>query len=150
MAKWKMLRIAGTLGIAAAAILGMTGCGNAKSNKTVVEIVSYKQEAVKFFDSLEEQFNAQHDDIELKITSPNDAITVLKTRFIREDYPDIIAIGGEYNYSSFLDSDILMDVSDYKGLSEIKESYLQMDENLEFVPTEGTYGVPYMANASGV
>ena len=51
-----------------------------------------------YFDELEEEFNASHDDIHLTIESPNDAATILKTRFIREDYPDIIGIGGDINY----------------------------------------------------
>ena len=38
------------------------------------------------------------------------------TRFIREDNPDIIGIGGEVSYSNFIDSDMLMDISDYKKI----------------------------------
>ncbi len=148
-AKGKFIKMC--LGITmAAAMLSMTACQKKTSDKRTIEIVSYKQEAVKYFDALEKKFNEEHDDIELKISSPNDAMTVLKTRFIREDYPDIIAIGGEYNFSSFLDAEILQDVSDYKGISDIKESYITMDENLEFVPTDGTYGLPYMANGAGI
>lgn len=60
-------------------------------------------------------------------------MTVLKTRFIREDNPDIIGIGGDVNYSNFIDSDMLMDISDYKGLEDIKEAYKEIDKNLEFV-----------------
>ncbi len=138
--------------IAAAAAALLSGCGSGKeaSGKTVVEIVQYKPEAVKAFEALEEKFNSTHDDIELVIDSPNDAMTILKTRFIREDYPDIIGIGGDINYSNFLDSDMLMDISDYAGLADIKESYLRIDKELEFVPEEGVYAVPYMANAAGV
>ena len=102
------------------------------------------------FEQLEQQFNETHDDILLKIESPNDAMTILKTRFTREDYPDIIGIGGDINYSYFVDAEILADVSDYEGLSTIKSSYVDILEGLEFVPTEGTYGVPYAANAAGV
>lgn len=139
------------IGAAAMAVL-LTGCGAKKeaSGKTVVEIVQYKPEAVKAFEALQEKFNETHDDIELKIDSPNDAMTILKTRFIREDYPDIIGIGGDINYSNFLDSDMLMDISDYEGLKDIKESYLRTDKELEFVPMDGTYAVPYMANAAGI
>ena len=77
-------------------------------------------------------------------------MTVLKTRFIREDNPDIIGIGGDVNYSNFIDSDMLMDISDYKGLEDIKEAYKEIDKNLEFVPQKGTYAVPYVANAAGI
>lgn len=120
------------------------------SGVTEITIVQYKREAVDYFDRLEDEFNATHEDIHLTIESPNDAMTILKTRFIRENYPDIIGIGGDANYSNFVDSDILMDVSDYEGLSRVKQSYIDILEGLEFVPTEGTYGVPYVANAAGV
>ena len=77
-------------------------------------------------------------------------MTILRTRFIREDYPDIIGIGGDINYSYFVDAEILADVSDYAGLQNIKQAYRDIDEALELVPTEGTYAVPYVANAAGV
>ena len=91
----------------------LTGCGkNNKDGKTVIELVQYKPEATSYFEEVEERFNASHDDIELKISSPNDAMTVLKTRFVREDNPDIIGIGGDINYSNFIDADMLMDISE--------------------------------------
>jgi raffinose/stachyose/melibiose transport system substrate-binding protein len=116
----------------------------------VIELVQYKPEAVNAFEQLEEKFNAEHDDIELKIDSPNDAMTILKTRFIREDNPDIIGIGGDINYSNFLDAEMLMDISDFDGLSDIKENYLQTNKDLEYIPMDGVYAVPYVANAAGV
>lgn len=146
--KNKMLLLAGVLLLGS---LSLAGCGNeAKQGKTVIELVHYKPEAVSYFEEVEKKFNESHEDIVLKISSPNDAMTVLKTRFIREDNPDIIGIGGEFNYSNFVDADMLMDVSDFEGLDDIKQNYLDINENLEFVPTEGTYGVPYMANAAGI
>ena len=102
------------------------------------------------FEQLEEEFNRTHDNIHLTIESPSEAMTILKTRFIREDYPDIIGIGGEINYSYFVQSDILADISDYPGLASIQPAYVDILEGLEFVPTEGTYGVPYVANSAGV
>lgn len=134
-----------------AASAALSGCGsNGGNGKVRVEIVQYKPEAVKAFEQLEEKFNATHDDIELVIDSPNDAMTIIKTRFIREDYPDIIGIGGDINYSNFLDSDMLMDISDYEGLKNIKDSYMRNAKELEFIPYDGVYTIPYMANAAGV
>lgn len=135
--------------VAAMAVAG--GCGNsAGDGKIEVEIVQYKPEAANYFTAVEEEFNATHDDIRLKISSPNDAMTILKTRFIREDYPDIIGIGGDINYSYFMDAQILEDISDYEGLANINQGYLDIDEALKFVPIEGTYAVPYVANAAGI
>ena len=129
----------------------LPGCGSDEnSGKTEIEILQYKPEAATYFDQVEDQFNATHDDIHLTISSPNDATTILRTRFIREDYPDIIGIGGDINYSYYLDADILADVSDYPGLADVKESYIDILEALEITPKDGTYGVPYVANAAGI
>ena len=43
-----------------------------------------------------------------------------------------------------------MDISDFDGLADIKGNYLTICENLKFIPTEGTYSVPYVANAAGI
>ena len=144
----KYLSVLLTASMGCAAVL--SGCGDPYGGKTHIEIINYKQEATDYFDALEEEFNATHDDIVLTIDSPNDASTILRTRFIREDYPDIIGIGGDINYSYYIEAEILADVSDYPGLENIKQSYLDIGEALEIVPTDGVYGVPYAANAAGI
>ena len=135
----------------AAAAMAVQGCGASSDDQKIeIEIVQYKPEAANYFKLVEEEFNASHDDIHLTISSPNDATTILKTRFIREDYPDIIGIGGDINYSYFVDAEILADVSDYEGMQSINQGYLDIAEALELVPTDGTYIIPYVANAAGV
>ena len=135
-------------------LLGTTafiGCGQEISNNVIeVEMVSYKPESVAAFEEIQKKFNESHDNIHLTINSPNEAMTILKTRFIKEDYPDIIAIGGDVNYSNFLDANLFMDVSDFEGVKNIKQSYLDMEKELEFTPHEGIYGLPYAANAAGI
>ena len=149
MKKKKVISTVLAVSMLAAVIL--PGCGSDEnSGKTEIEILQYKPEAATYFDQVEEQFNATHDDIHLTISSPNDASTIMRTRFIREDYPDIIGIGGDINYSYYVDADILADVSDYEGLSDVKQSYIDILENLEITPKDGTYGVPYVANAAGI
>ena len=136
---------------AAAAGLMLAGCVNEGADgKIEVEIVSYKQEAVSIFEQLQEQFNAAHDDIRLTINSPADAVTIMKTRFVREDYPDVIGIGGDADYANFVDSSILADVSDYEGMSNVNEAYQNILKSVTYVPMDGIYGVPYVANAAGM
>ena len=144
--------VAFTTSIAAlASAFSMTGCSmQSKSEKTVITMIQYKPEAVKAFEAMEERFNATHDDIELKIESPNEAMTILKTRLIKEDYPDIIGIGGDINYSNFLDAELFMDISDFEGVDDIKSAYMQIEEDLEFIPQDGVYALPYVANAAGI
>ena len=153
---WNMSKkgIVRNISLMLAAVLGTVnfgGCGEeASSDRAEVEMVCYKPEAVKAFEKIEARFNETHDDIHLTISSPNEAMTILKTRFIREDYPDIIGIGGDSNYSNFLDADLFLDISELEELEQVKKSYLQMDKELEFAPQEGAYALPYAANAAGV
>lgn len=128
------------------------GCTANKSADSITEInlVQYKPEAVEAFEEIERRFNETHDDIHLVIESPNQASTVLKTRFIREDYPDIIGIGGDMDYANFLDADLFMDISDFDGLSEIKSAYMDIEKQLELIPKDGVFAVPYVANAAGI
>lgn len=149
MKKKKVISAVLAVSMLSAAIL--PGCGSGgDSGVTEIEILQYKPEAATYFDQVEDEFNAAHDDIHLTISSPNDASTIMRTRFIREDYPDIIGIGGDINYSYYVDAGILADVSDYEGLADISQSYIDILENLEIVPTDGTFGVPYVANAAGI
>lgn len=142
----------GTAIITALSSLLLTGCGNNDKyeGKTVITMVQYKPEAVEAFDEMAEKFNESQDEIHLEIESPNDAMTVLKTRFIRNDYPDIIGIGGDINYSNFLDAGMFMDVSDFDGVSDIKQAYLDIVDELEFIPEDGVHALPYVANCGGI
>lgn len=132
-------------------VAGLTGCGQTASDgKIEVEIVSYKPEAVAAMEKIEARFNETHDDIHLTINSPNEAMTILKTRFIRENYPDIVGIGGDINYSNFLDAELFMDISDLEVIGDVKQAYADMEKELEFIPQDGVYALPYVANAAGV
>ena len=146
---WKKCLATGLAAAVGATVL--TGCGTGREDGRVeIEVVSYKPEAVAAFEKIADRFNETHDDIYLKIESPNEAMTILKTRFIREDYPDIIGIGGDINYSNFLDADLFLDISDLDILDTVNPAYLAIDKELELLPKEGTYALPYAANAAGV
>ena len=62
----------------------LPGCGaDENSGKTEIEILQYKPEAAAYFDKVEEEFNASHDDIHLTISSPNDASTSMPSSSAR-------------------------------------------------------------------
>ena len=76
------------LSAAAAAGLALTGCeGERSDGRTEIEFVSYKREAVSIFEALMAEFNETNDHIYLNFTSPNDAVTIMKTRFVARGLP---------------------------------------------------------------
>lgn len=83
------------LGLVTSLFTGCSDSGRNISGKTTIELVNYKREAVSIFEEFAEEFNKENPDLNLVIDSPNDAVTIIKTRLIRNDNPDIIAIGGE-------------------------------------------------------
>ena len=139
----------GASAVAAGAATALSGCGDADDGKVHIEAVCYKTEAVDICKRLQDKFNATHDDIVLSLTAPNDAVTILRTRFVREDYPDIIGIGGDNDYAMFVSADIFHDMSDYPGMENIRKEYIDIDRGVTYVPMDGIYGVPYAANAAG-
>lgn len=145
--KWTAFGLTGWMSLSL-----LAGCASSSGDPTLktVELLNYKPEAVEVFEEIEKRFNETHDDIELKVSSPNQAMTILKTRLVREDYPEIVGIGGDINYTNFLDAGLFEDISDLNALEEIKQAYLDMDKDLELIPRQGVYAMPFAANAAGI
>ncbi len=130
----------------------LSGCSTSKDidGKTTIELVAYKMEAVDLFNEFAKEFNEQNPDLNLVVDAPKDAATVIKTRLIKEDAPDMIGIGGDNTFATLVDANVLEDISEYQGIQKIKERYLDINKELELVPKDGVYGLPYVANASGI
>ena len=130
-----------------------TGCsGNTATNKSKKQIVffSNKIEAVDTYNKLVEKFEDENPDIDVVVTAPPDATTVLKTRLVKGDVPDIISLSADRSFADFVDANILEDLSDKIDFSVIDPVYNQMLKDLEIESIDGVYGVPYALNASGV
>ena len=105
MAKRKIFRSVAAVLALGLCMTGFAGCGSEKKadGKTEIEVVSYKPEAVKAFEKIEKRFNETHDDIHLTISSPNEAMTIFD------------------------------DISDLDEVQTVKQAYLDMDKELEFI-----------------
>lgn len=129
------------------------GCSsNTTENKDKKQIVffSNKIEAVDTYNKLVEKFEAENPDIDVVVSAPPDATTVLKTRLVKGDAPDIISLSADRSFADFVDANILEDLSGEINFSVIDPVYNQMLKDLEIESVEGIYGVPYALNASGV
>ncbi|MDY2627089.1 MAG: extracellular solute-binding protein [Lachnospiraceae bacterium] len=135
---------------AAAAMCTMTGCGSEKSSTTELELFSSKAENKEILQTLVDKFNESHEDVKVVINAPADAGTVLKTRLAKNDLPDIIAMGGDNNYTEIQSAGVLEDLGNEEYISGVQDAYLQMVYDVNKDKEEVVTGVPYATNASGV
>ena len=130
-----------------------TGCSNNESkNEGTTEIMffSNKIEAVGTYNKLVEKFEAENPNIRVTISAPPDATTVLKTKLVKGDVPDIISMSADRSYADFVDANILEDLDGLVDIDKINPVYNKMMKDLEIEDKQGIYGVPYALNASGV
>ena len=142
--------MAGTLLVGTVTGCGSSSEGDSSAKGTELELFSSKAENKDILQKLVDKFNETHEDVTIKITAPADAGTVLKTRMAKNDMPDIVAMGGDNNYTEVESAGMLVDLSSEDYISNIQESYLQMVYDVNKDKEEKAYGVPYATNASGV
>ena len=140
------------LAIALITVSGLlAGCGRQEdSSQTTIEFFLGKRECIGTFEALIEKFEKENPDIRVKMSAPSDPISILKTRLIKNDEPDIAAVLGDSSYTSFVDSDMFLDISGEKALENVLPVYQEMAKQLESIPKKGTYAVPYAGNANVV
>lgn len=135
-----------------AAVLGiLTACGRQEEgSKTTIEFFLGKRECIRTFESLIQKFESENPDIRVNLSAPSDPISILKTRLIKNDEPDLVAVLGDSSYTSFVDSDMFSDLSGEEVLGRVTPVYQEMAKQLESIPKEGTFAVPYAGNANVV
>lgn len=147
------------LALSASMVVGMlAGCGGSSDKKAettadgkvVLELFSTKTESKATMEGLVAKFNESQDKIEVQLTQPADAGTVLKTRMTKDDLPDIVAMGGDSTYSELQSAGVLVDLSDAEYVADINESYMDMLYMLNMDQEEKAYGIPYATNSSGI
>ncbi|WP_440131344.1 ABC transporter substrate-binding protein [Paenibacillus xylanexedens] len=118
------------------------------NGKVQIEFFQNKPEAKATFDELIQTFNAAHADIQVTQVNPPDAETVLKTRVVKNDIPDIMAMGATDTYSTLAQSDIFTDLTDSSLLKTIDPNYIQMLKDVTGM--DEVTGIPYATNANGI
>ncbi|NGP45564.1 carbohydrate ABC transporter substrate-binding protein [Bacillaceae bacterium SIJ1] len=147
-----MKRIAQSVGASLALVLFLAGCGdNASSGEEVhLELFSNKPESIATYDALIDKFEEANPNINVEFYAPPSAETVLRTRLVKEDMPDILSIAGNALYGELADAEMLLDYSETGLLDQVQPSYVEMIDQLVPGNKEGTYGVPYATNANAV
>lgn len=126
---------------------GHSGNENAKVE---LELFSTKTENADILQQMIDGFMEKNPDIKITLTSESDAATVLKTRLTKNDVPELIAMGGDSNYTELQSAGVLLDLSGEDFISEVQSAYLEMLYDVNVDKEQKAYGVPYATNASGV
>lgn len=142
------LVITGALSIAA-----LSGCGKSENSassdgKVKIEFFEYKSEAKGTFQEMAEKFEKENPNIDVVVSNPPDAETVLKTRVAKRDIPDIMAIGANNTFVDLTKAGVFTDVTKDERLDKIQPSYVQMMKDV--TASEKVYAIPYAANANAV
>lgn len=150
--KWnkKLMVTSAALILAAAAGLSLSACSNESSEssdgKVVIEYFNQKTEMVDTLEEIIEDFEAENPDIDVQMTSVPSAGTVLKTRMLAGDAPDVINIYPQnVDFKEWAGAGYFLDMTDASYLDNIKNDY---EEN--YAVDGKIYSVPLSANVSGI
>ncbi|MFP7483446.1 extracellular solute-binding protein [Priestia filamentosa] len=131
----------------------LTGCGSSGANEDDVvhlEFFSNKSESIGTYEGMIEKFEKEHPNIDVSLYAPPEAETVLRTRLVKNDLPDVVSLGGNALYSELAQAGILTNYENSSLLNGIQPAYIEMLEELEGSETKGIHGIPYAANANAV
>lgn len=131
-------------------LLGLSGCGTEKDNtQTTIEVFNNKSENQQIMKTFIKEYEELNPNVKVVFSSPPDAGTVLRTRLVKNDIPNIISFGGDITYTELADVGMLEDLSNETFIENIVPAYKDMTVDLQKDKTK-LFGVPYATNASGV
>lgn len=121
-----------------------------KTETVKLEFFQNKPEAVESFNKLIAEFQKENPNIIIEQNNMPDPDTVIKTRLTTGDLPEVMALGGSLSgYGEIAKSGMLKDFSQESALKTVIPVYSKIISDLHS-GTEGTYGIPYSANANTI
>lgn len=147
MKTFKRLRY---LGIASASVLALAACGNTEetstNGKTVIEFFNQKKEMDGTLEEIIQDFERLHPDIDVQMTSVPGAGTVLKTRMLSGDVPDVINLYPQnIDFQEWANAGFFYDMTGQDYLDNLKNQYAD-----KYAINGKVYNVPLTANVSGI
>lgn len=147
MKTFKKLRY---LVIASVSVLALAACGNTEetstNGKTVIEFFNQKKEMEGTIEEIIQDFEKLHPDIDVQMTSVPDAGTVLKTRMLSGDVPDVINLYPQnIDFQEWANAGFFYDMTGQDYLDNLKNQYAD-----KYAINGKVYNVPLTANVSGI
>lgn len=145
----KSLKLKGVLAIGFSLLL-LSGCSSKEStDKVTIEVFNNKSENQQIMKTFIAEYEEKNPNVHVVFSSPPDAGTVLRTRLVKNDIPNIISYGGDITYTELANVGMLEDLSKEDFAGNIVPAYKEMTIDLQ-QEKDKLYGIPYATNASGV
>ena len=108
-------------------LLSLSGCGTEKDNtQTTIEVFNNKSENQQIMKTFIKEYEELNPNVKVVFSSPQDAGTVLRTRLVKNDIPNIISFGGDITYTELADVGMLEDLSNETFIENIVPAYKDM------------------------
>lgn len=124
------------------------GAGKEADGRVEIEFFQSKSEAKDIFNKLIDKFNSEQSEIRVTQVNPPDAETILKTRVVKNDEPDVLGIGAGDTFRVLSQSGIFIDFSGNPLLQSINPTYVKQLTDITAV--DKVTGIPFATNAAGV
>lgn len=137
--------------LAACASLLLTGCSTGEAQQpTTITFFQFKGEARETFEALGRDFEAQNPDVRVVVDTVPDAETALRTRLVKDDVPDVLALNANATFGELASAGIFADFAGSSALEDVNPAYVEVLQELGGDAEGAVNGVPFAANASGV
>ncbi|MFS9055682.1 extracellular solute-binding protein [Streptococcus oralis] len=145
----KWYKKAGFLLVAGASLLGLVACGQnnqSTDGKVTIEFFNQKTEMADTLQRIVDDFEKEHPNIDVKLTTVPSAGIVLKTRILSGDVPDIINIYPQnMDFQEWAKAGYFADMTGKPYLENIKNDYAE-----KYAINNKVYSVPLTANLYGI
>ncbi|HIW31015.1 MAG TPA: extracellular solute-binding protein [Candidatus Luteococcus avicola] len=141
--------LTGSVG-ALAAGAAFSGCSSDTSGKPSLELFQFKSEAIRLFDTICSQYNAAQDKVTVAQNFQADNITSLRVRLVKNNFPDLITINGDYNYGSLAKTGVFYDFGKTNLMQKVQPAIAEILPSLGTGGDGQVNGIPFANNGSGV
>ncbi|WDZ83048.1 ABC transporter substrate-binding protein [Micromonospora cathayae] len=132
-----------------AAGCALTG-GPSDGGRTTLDFFQFKPEAIATFDRIIAGFERERPDIRVRQNHVPDAETALRTRLVRDDVPDVLALNGDGDFGELAKAGIFHDFADDPVVDTIDPGVLEIQQALGVRADGEVNGLPFAANANGM